>query len=123
MIRRPCASMGCGRLVVPPVRYCDKHQDLERERQAMANAGAAQRWAKYNEANPELRALYGSVRWRKMRAAHLKANPYCTRCPDMATQVDHDPPHDGTAETFYDEGRLQGLCARCHARKTARGRG
>lgn len=121
MIKRPCGSMGCGRLVIPPIRYCDQHQDLERARKAREVAATAKRWDSHHEAHPEWQL--DASRWRKVRAAHLKANPYCAMCPDNATTVDHITPHRGDEGIAYDPGNLQSLCKRCHAIKTRADRG
>jgi 5-methylcytosine-specific restriction protein A len=38
-----------------------------------------------------------------------------------STEVDHKTPHRGAYALFWDRQNLQGLCKRCHARKTQRG--
>ena len=140
MIRRPCASMGCGRLVVPPHRYCDKHltpasrgivagKREGNDAKAYARATmsetdkSAARWDAHHAAHPEWSDMYHSSAWRKLRATHLNANPYCAMCPDVATTVDHIIEHRGDEGLFLDAGNLQSLCKRCHDKKSARGRG
>ena len=57
--------------------------------------------------------------WRKVRLAHLMANPVCVTpgCGRAATDVDHIIPHqDGGGR--LDRGNLQSLCHSCHSRKT-----
>ena len=61
-------------------------------------------------------------RWRKVRLMHLRENPLCVLCGARgrtvaATEVDHIIPlSEGGGEAG---GNLQGLCKRCHGRKTA----
>lgn len=60
-------------------------------------------------------------RWRKRRAAQLKAEPRCQACLaqgfiTVATQADHITP---IANGGDPDGPLQSLCAPCHDRKTA----
>ena len=57
--------------------------------------------------------------WRKVRLAHLMANPVCVTpgCGKSAYHVDHIIPHqDGGGR--LDRGNLQSLCHSCHSRKT-----
>ena len=63
---------------------------------------------------------YGAE-WRKVRAAHLRAQPNCVQCGDVAEHVDHILPlaQGGT----HAAANLQSLCQRCHSRKTARSDG
>lgn len=60
-----------------------------------------------------------TYRWRKVRAVHLKDNPWCVWCGQLANTVDHI---DGTnyATQRYDPTMLRSLCAKCHAVRTAR---
>ena len=64
-------------------------------------------------------------RWRRARAAFLAQHPLCAACRALgrvvpATVVDHTVPHGGSAALFWDQAQWQGLCKRCHDRKTAR---
>lgn len=64
--------------------------------------------------------LYGTHRWRQVRAAFL-VGKVCARCGSLRKMtVDHDPPHDGTEATFFDASRFVALCKRCHDSKSAR---
>lgn len=53
--------------------------------------------------------------WRKLRAAHLKQNPYCVRCGEWATDVDHIVPRRIAPERRLDPSNLQSLCKRHHS--------
>jgi len=119
MIRRPCASPGCGRLVSPPRRYCSDHEDLEVARlKRQADRAAGQRWEAHHDANPEWAAMLHSSTWRKVRAAYLKDHPLCAcGCRGMATTVDHLRP--GDLDNAFTPDFLQGLTLRCHNRKSA----
>ncbi len=64
-------------------------------------------------------------RWRAAALRHLSANPLCVYCyirgeTHEAKQVDHIKPHGGDPVLFWDQDNWQGLCPRCHSRKTAR---
>lgn len=57
--------------------------------------------------------------WRKVRLAHLMANPVCVvpGCGKSAVDVDHIVPHqDGGGR--LDPSNLQSFCHSCHSRKT-----
>ncbi len=57
--------------------------------------------------------------WRKVRMAHLMANPVCVTqgCGRSAVDVDHIVPHqDGGGR--LDRNNLQSFCHSCHSRKT-----
>ncbi|WP_374159096.1 HNH endonuclease [Mycobacterium sp. G7A2] len=62
----------------------------------------------------------GGGRWRKLRAAKLRANPICQwpGCRRPATEVDHIKPlAEGGRE--FDWENLQSLCHEHHLAKTA----
>ena len=66
---------------------------------------------------------YGS-RWRRARTAFLAHHPLCAACRAQgrvvpATVVDHEVPHRGHPERFWNEANWQGLCKPCHDAKTA----
>ena len=75
--------------------------------------------------------LYKTARWKRERAAFLKANRRCVapylvgwkyqRCDEPATVVDHDPPHRGDEAAFWDRSTWRALC-RYHSNvKTGKG--
>lgn len=73
----------------------------------MARATAAQRG-------------YGSARWKKARATHLKREPFCRLCAERgkrtkADTVDHIKPHRGDSRLFWDTSNWQSLCRTCHS--------
>ena len=65
--------------------------------------------------------------WRRLRAIHLRDNPYCVTCERMgklekAVDVDHIIPHKGDDALRLDPANLQSLCKWHHRSKTARER-
>ena len=67
-----------------------------------------------------------NAKWQKARAAYLAEHPLCVACHDdgrlvTATEVDHIEPHRGDVAKFWDTENWQGLCKRCHSRKTGKG--
>lgn len=56
--------------------------------------------------------------WKMKRLKFLAAHPQCAMCGEPATIVDHKQAHDGDPELFWAEQNWQGLCVRCHNRKT-----
>jgi hypothetical protein len=66
------------------------------------------------------RKLYGTARWRKVRAAQLAEEPLCRTCREAgrvipADTCDHVEPHRGDVEAFW-RGPFQSLCTPCHTR-------
>lgn len=105
--KTPCKHPGCPALVPAGTKYCEKHKALHPE---------------------EVRSAEGrgyDSRWRKARKAFLQAHPLCMECMKegryvKATVVDHIIPHRGDQKLFWDRNNWQGLCKRCHDRKTRR---
>lgn len=63
--------------------------------------------------------------WRRLRAQHLRENPWCVMCAsfgkvEQATEVDHIIPHKGDDSLRRDPANLQSLCSYHHKSKTAR---
>lgn len=76
------------------------------------------------QAHAERTALYDSPLWRRARRAHLAAHPLCVTCEAMgvlrpATVLDHKVPVRDGAD-FFEASNHQGLCASCHAKKSAK---
>lgn len=111
---RPCRHTGCPNLVRGE-EYCEKHRGEARR--------ARRRYRKDRQESGAWHRLYGTRRWREMRAAQLIAEPYCRKCAETglrtaATDVDHIRPHRGDLRLFYNAANLQSLCHACHSRKT-----
>jgi 5-methylcytosine-specific restriction protein A len=67
---------------------------------------------------------YSERRWRAVRVAFLRKNRLCIDCQadghiEPATIVDHEPPHHGNRQAFWESSRFRALCKRHHDRKTA----
>lgn len=68
-------------------------------------------------------SLYQTSRWRKERAEHLEAEPYCRACRSLqrmtlATVVDHIQPPRGDEVLFWDRRNWQSLCKTHSDQKT-----
>ena len=100
--KQPCAYPGCPRL--SDGRYCEEH------RKAVARS-----YDRYTR-DQEVRKKYGRS-WRRIRAAYVKAHPFCEQCfkegrMSMVDEVHHILPlaRGGT----HDEENLMSLCRSCH---------
>lgn len=64
---------------------------------------------------------YGQAYWRKsLKPTILARDPVCCHCKRAPSVVaDHIKPHRGDRALFCDMKNLQGLCTRCHNKKTA----
>jgi 5-methylcytosine-specific restriction protein A len=104
MVKKICADPGCNVLIEPNERYCKEH--LKENRKPFENA------TRFNE------QLYATSHWRKLRAEHLKKQPYCCKCgiskDEVPLQVHHIIPPGGNEELFFDENNLASLCPVCH---------
>jgi len=101
-----CPEPGCHALV--PNGRCTTHA-----RQTRPDVARAHKW-------------YVSARWLRLRVEVLQSEPFCRHCRQhglkvLTTDVDHVVPHSGNPELFWHRANLQGLCKRCHSRKTASG--
>ena len=85
---------------------CEKHRRQVRRAQ--------------EEGRPSAKARGYDAHWRQRRAAYLKENPYCVRCGDEATDVDHRVPLSADGEDH--PSNYQALCHSCHSVKTGRER-
>jgi 5-methylcytosine-specific restriction endonuclease McrA len=70
------------------------------------------------------RGWYQLERWRRLRRAQLRREPLCAQClsRDVVTAAevaDHVVHHAGDWNAFLT-GKLQSLCAACHAEKHGR---
>lgn len=107
--KRPCTG-GCGRLVHKG--NCPECSRKIRKRQDATRRGALER------------TLYASTQWKAARVQWLRENPMCvcSQCQGRrlpATVVDHDPPHHGDPDAFWDQSTWRSMAKPCHDRKTA----
>ena len=103
---RFCNVPGCSHLVISGP--CAEH--------------AAQR--EHGRGNWELRKLYRTAPWRRLRAIVLQEEPTCPECLEQGfitpTQDVHHR-HKATPDNFFDRSNLQALCAPHHSEHTQRG--
>ena len=84
------------------------------DRRARASAYEARRFAE-----SETKRLYGTARWRAIRAEQLSIEPLCRGCMsegrvEPAIVCDHVEPHRGNVARFWT-GPFQSLCTPCHS--------
>lgn len=106
---QPCTQPGCPTLVQRG--RCQRHRYTERK----PFEGAVRTVDRVPGGRA---ATYGSARWRKASETFLERHRYCD-CGAVATTVDHDPPHDGTPQTFWDTSTWRPKCRPHHNRKSA----
>lgn len=87
---------------------------LQQNRSHDARRRASKPWRKW----------YHTTRWRRMRQAQLRRQPYCVLCraqgkTRFATVADHVKPHRGDPELFC-VGELRSLCEEHHNRDSQR---
>lgn len=91
---------------------CDVHKRAQRQVSDQARAQSPHR------------KLYQSSRWKAERADFLVVHPWCIDCQDEhrhtpATVVDHEQPHQGNIELFWNHDNWRSRCKPHHDRKTA----
>lgn len=65
-------------------------------------------------------------RWQREAKRYLAMHPYCVDCQaeghthGLATEVDHDTPHQGDPALFWNEDNWRSRCKPHHSQKTAR---
>ena len=101
--KKPCRHPGCPNLT--DERYCSEHS-VDNKRASAHERG------------------YTS-KWRRLSKLYLKAHPLCVECKrhgrlTPATVVDHIVPHRGNEQLMWSESNWQGLCKRCHDKKTGK---
>ena len=72
----------------------------------------------------EIRQLRSTRAYRRARQAFLTKRPLCVMCKDeglivVAEELDHKKPCHGNVDLFWDQTNWQGLCRKCHEKKTA----
>ena len=119
MPKKPCAYVGCGRLVDIGSTYCAAH--ASQEKQDRDRVSDAKRRAKKLSRKWKDKAAWRGPNGR--RARQLKAEPLCAMCPEdskqVATIADHVIPHREDYGAFWF-GELQSLCKACHDIKKQR---
>ncbi len=108
---RPCAAFykGCPALVPFSGKYCEKHQHLDKAKEAARNA-------------EPIRRMYRSARWYRFKAMILGRDPLCCDCQMYpSTDVHHIKKARHFQELFFTEDNVAGLCHECHSKRTARG--
>lgn len=94
---------GCGHRVASGVRCpCERKSDTERK-------------ARHDRNRPSSSARGYTGRWERERKVFLAKRPFCVRCGDPATVVDHIVPHRGDRELFWRKSNWQPLCTSCHS--------
>lgn len=73
----------------------------------------------------EIRKLYHTARWRRLRDDKQRQDPFCDDCRSedietVWTELDHTIPHRGDLKRFWDPDNLTGKCKVHHDAKTAR---
>lgn len=53
-------------------------------------------------------------KWREVSKAFLHAHPLCLDCGRLAEVVDHNPPHKGDMQAFWDRRTWEPRCKVCH---------
>jgi 5-methylcytosine-specific restriction protein A len=101
----------CGKPFCPHLQPCPVH------------TGAAE--ARHRRRSEQGRRLYDTQRWRKQSKAFLAKHPLCIDCEaervyQLATEVDHEVPHRGDEQLFWDETNWRARCTTHHSRKTRR---
>jgi 5-methylcytosine-specific restriction protein A len=105
---RPCSEPRCSQFTTTD--RCAQHARIPDQRRA----------------NVDLRRLYRTARWRRLRTLVLSEEPLCCDCIAngaiaASTDVDHQVPHRGDLDLFWSRGNLRGRCHSCHSKKTQRG--
>lgn len=102
MPSKPPRICACGHRVASGLRCpCEVKRDAERK-------------ARHDRRRPNSSARGYSGAWDRAKAAFLAKHPFCRRCGDPATTVDHVIPHRGDERLFWDRENWQPLCARDH---------
>lgn len=73
----------------------------------------------------EWRKWYSSARFRRSRELYLLQHPHCVDCGKLfgidQLDLDHEIPHRGDYDLFWDVGNWRSRCHVCHGRKTGKG--
>ena len=103
MPTKPPRICACGHRVAASVRCpCERKADAERK-------------ARFDRKRPSSSARGYTRAWEKARAEFLAQYPWCRRCGERATDVDHIIPHRGDPKLFWDRTNWQPLCRSHHS--------
>jgi 5-methylcytosine-specific restriction endonuclease McrA len=103
MPSRPPRLCACGHRVAAGLRCpCERTRDAERK-------------ARFDKGRPSAAARGLDADWRRLRAEHLKAHPFCIRCGAPAREVDHIIPRAVAPERRLDPTNLASMCRSCHS--------
>ena len=116
--KRICTYPGCGKAVLVTKESgprCDRHPYSK----AWSDSEAERKARKAGVHRLPIDKRIHSTHWYRLRTMILARDPVCKACGRAASShVDHViPRQDGGSDAFDN---LQGLCASCHTRKTAR---
>jgi 5-methylcytosine-specific restriction protein A len=108
--KHPCSYPGCTTLTDDS--RCELHKKREQQEYDHSRKGDS------------FRKLYGSPRWKRVRASHLASEPLCRPCKrrgriEATRIVDHITPIRRGGDPF-DDSNLQSLCWSCHSEKSIR---
>jgi 5-methylcytosine-specific restriction protein A len=103
MLKKICNYPGCTRLINPGEKYCPEHTREPVRKEPFKKA--------FRSNAP----LYNSAKWRKLRSAKIKENPWCAKCgADKHLEVHHLIPPRGNEELFFDADNIIVVCESCH---------
>jgi 5-methylcytosine-specific restriction protein A len=109
--------------LAPVPRYCNAYpcpNGVTEGRYCEAHRPQARRFDKPSITRTP--GVHYGRRWQKARLRFLAIHPFCIDCGSADDlQVDHQVPHRGDADLFWDQGNWRTRCLVCHARKTAAG--
>lgn len=116
--KKPCRNRLCRATTRHKSGYCEECQPIHKQREK------AVRQQYDTRRDPKVKKWLNSARYKHARKFFLTRHPMCTRCstnirPELATILDHKTPHRGDYVLFWEFDNWQGLCKRCHDRKTS----
>src|SRR3981081_4140825 len=124
-ITRRCRQTACPALVQSPAKYCESHTE---------DNTATRRKAEYDRqrAGEEHRRIYGTVRWKRLRACRLAEHPFCEMEDLCVRRTGHAAPRTDVHHVLgvverpdltYEYENLKAACHECHSAHTARTEG
>jgi 5-methylcytosine-specific restriction protein A len=107
-----------------PLAYCAMHGCPQKAASRGFCLSHANQQLEQTRPNIELRKLYRTARWRRLRDIVLFEEPVCVECLAEGFRIaSHDVHHleKATLHNFWDRNNLQALCVRHHSMHTKRG--